>query len=372
MRVLRARKPGTNEVIATYVNYSAHATVLGSSNTLASGDYTGPASEELAKDGGIGFVQVATLGREQPNRDSCPENTTGWTAERIDICKIHTYGKRVADRARQALATAAPVSGPVNVEMHSYLMQDVATNAPIYALNYGGFAVGAPINRAIVAPWAAGPVLGTPSFSGRIGNIMLSGGPGEMYPQIVNTVRALVPGKQGYLSLGTAGDFLGYIIAPFEAYPEPIRKSMLDGNPPPTPSDCSGVPSPFGCPSPIDNDNYFFNVSHTFGERLLCSMLRGAGEVFPEDEADYQAAYVPNRAGGPVGVPGCPAYTNDTLQAADFDTRFSSTSIAPEAAPVDSPDPVVPEAPLTAVLPLLAMLVAGTTFAVRRRATTSA
>lgn len=32
--------------------------------------------------------------------------------------------------------------------------------------------------------------------------------------------------------------------------------------------------------SPIDNDNYFFNVSHTMGERVTCSLLRGAGEVF--------------------------------------------------------------------------------------------
>ena len=32
--------------------------------------------------------------------------------------------------------------------------------------------------------------------------------------------------------------------------------------------------------SPLDNDNYFFNVSPTMGERVTCSLLRGAGEVF--------------------------------------------------------------------------------------------
>jgi hypothetical protein len=204
-------------------------------------------------------------------------------------------------------------------------------------------------------------VLGSPSFSGRIGNILMSGGPGEMYPQIVNTVRSLVPGKQGYMSLGTAGDFLGYIIAPFEAYPEPIRKSMLDGNPPPTPSDCSGVPSPFGCPSPIDNDNYFFNVSHTFGERLLCSMLRGASEVFPADGENYQDAYVPR-----AGTPGCAAFATDTLVPANTDIRFSSTPGAPDAVITEEPSPVVPEAPVAALLPLLALAVAGGTVVVRR------
>jgi hypothetical protein len=31
--------------------------------------------------------------------------------------------------------------------------------------------------------------------------------------------------------------------------------------------------------SPVDNGNYFFNVSDTMGERVNCSLLR-AGEVF--------------------------------------------------------------------------------------------
>ncbi len=367
MRVLRATDPSTGDVIATYVNFSAHATVLGSDNTLASGDYTGPASAELAKDGGIGFVQVATLGRQQPNRDSCP--TPGLSGAAGDICKIESYGARVAARARKALAeNSSVITGTPVVEMHSYLMTDLATNAPIYALSYGGFAIGAPINRAITPPWTQGTVIGAPSFSGRIGDVLLSGGPGEMYPQIVNTVRALVPGKRGYMSLGTAGDFLGYIIAPFEAYPEPIRKSMLDGNPPPTPSDCSGVPSPIGCPSPIDNDNYFFNVSHTFGERLLCSMLRGASEVFEEDAVDYRETYAPESRGG---ISGCAAYANDTLMETDYDTRFSSTVGLPEAAP-DEPEPVVPEVPSTVLLPLAAIGLATAGFAARRRAASQA
>jgi len=35
---------------------------------------------------------------------------------------------------------------------------------------------------------------------------------------------------------------------------------------------------------PIGNDNYFFNVSHTMGERVTCSLLRGAGELFGSDQ----------------------------------------------------------------------------------------
>ena len=53
-----------------------------------------------------------------------------------------------------------------------------------------------------------------------------------------------------------------------EAYPEPIRRSFFNQRGDEV--------------SPIDNDNYFFNVSHTMGERVTCSLLRGAEEVLGE------------------------------------------------------------------------------------------
>ena len=130
-------------------------------------------------------------------------------------------------------------------------------------------------------------------------------------------VRESVPAR-GYLNIGTAGDFLGYIVAPFEAYPEPVRRGFFDGGPPPAGNpDCSGgaapvaVPSPIGCPSPIDNDNYFFNASHTYGERLTCSLLRGAGEVLEADKNLYWSTY--SR---------CPLFANDYAAPADLDTTF--------------------------------------------------
>jgi hypothetical protein len=51
--------------------------------------------------------------------------------------------------------------------------------------------------------------------------------------------------------------------------------------------------------SPIDNDNYFFNVSHTLGERLGCAFLRGAGEVLGKGTAYRDAD------------PGCLPFAND-------------------------------------------------------------
>jgi hypothetical protein len=145
-------------------------------------------------------------------------------------------------------------------------------------------------------------VLGTVTASVRIGDVLLSAGPGEMYPQIPLKVRELMPDVRGYMTAGLANDQLGYLIAPYEAYPEPIKTSFFDssfangdviGNctsaPGPT---CAGDPTP----DPIGNDNYFFNVSHTMGERVTCSLLRGAGEVFgrgsaPRDGYDRCATF---------------------------------------------------------------------------------
>jgi len=44
-------------------------------------------------------------------------------------------------------------------------------------------------------------------------------------------------------------------------------------------------------PDPIGNDNYFFNVSHTFGERLTCDFLRGAGDIVAGDSQKYWSTY---------------------------------------------------------------------------------
>jgi hypothetical protein len=142
--------------------------------------------------------------------------------------------------------------------------------------------------------------------------VLFTGAPGEPYAQISQKVRDTVPGMRGYMNIGTAGDFLGYIIAPLEAYPEPIRRSALSGDPPPAgdPACAAGGVS-VGCPDPIGNDNYFFNVSHTFGERLTCDFLRGAGDILAGDPMKYWSQYER-----------CPLFATDLALPPGFDTTF--------------------------------------------------
>ena len=310
LRVLQAKDPTTHKVIATYLNYSSHPTVLDSDNVYVTGDYPGVESQLLgAAYGGFGFDQVATLGRTQPARTGCPDKALA--AQPKLRCELDEYAGRVLKRAELAVAGEQPLTGSPTVALQSYLIEDVTTNPILVAGSYGGYAFGAPIYRAVNPPWFTGDVLGTTAFSGRIGDILISGGPGEMYPQIVAAVRSAVKGMRGYLNIGTAGDFLGYIVYPLSAYPEPIRRSLFDGDPPPAGNTCSGVHSPVGCPDPVGNDNFFFNASLTFGTRLTCALLRGAGDVLTGQPRSYWST-----------LPVCRDFSDDLNRPVDVDTTY--------------------------------------------------
>jgi hypothetical protein len=293
VRVLQARDD-EGAPLATLLNFSAHATVLGSGNTKISGDWVQAANPLLEQRfGGEAMTVVGTLGRTQPGDRGCSD-PAATSEDAQSLCKLHDYAARVVDRAADAVAAAKPIKGNI-VDARSYLITDPSSNALILGLEYAGEPLGVPLNRSFTPPWLTGNVLGTVTASARIGDVLLSSGPGEMYPQIPLKTAEIVPAR-GYMTAGLANDQLGYLIAPFEAYPEPIRRSFFN-------QEGDEV-------SPIDNDNYFFNVSHTMGERVTCSFLRGAGEVFGRG-LDYWSGYER-----------CPAFANDLPLEHGADTGF--------------------------------------------------
>jgi hypothetical protein len=301
VRVLQARDPSTGAPLVTLLNFSAHPTVLGPDNTKVSGDWPQGANALLAQRfGGSAITVVGTLGRTQPADRGCRDPSVSG-ADAVNLCAIDTYAGAVVDRAARAVAGARPVSGTPLVATRSYLIEDPATNALLLGLDLGGGAVGVPINRSLTPPWMTGNVLGTVTASARIGSVLISSGPGEMYPQIPLKVASLAP-AQGYMTAGLANDQLGYLIAPYEAYPEPIRRSFFNQR---------GDQI-----SPVDNDNYFFNVSHTMGERVTCSLLRGAGEVFGRGLAFWQA------------YPRCATFASDLVMPAGADADLLTSGNA--------------------------------------------
>jgi len=306
VRVLQAKDPSTGEVLDTYVSFSAHPTVLGSSNTKVTGDYVGRLDVAIEKAfPGFAMDQVATLGRTQPTDRGCKDPSVASDQDSQNLCALDEYAARVLTKVKEAADRAQPLTGAPVVAMNSYFLNDPTTSPVLAGIVYAGSVIGAPAARAGNAPWYTGNLLGTSVFTGRIGDILIAGGPGEMYPQIVQKVRDTVeatakagggPPIRGQINIGTAGDFLGYIIAPLEAYKCPAEASIVSGT-------CNlstdTDPTTVG-PDPVGNDNYFFNISHTFGERLTCDLLRGAGDILTGDKSTYWSQY--DR---------CPAFIND-------------------------------------------------------------
>ena len=265
MRVLQAVGPD-RDPRHTLVNFSAHATVLGSGTTKIHGDWVQAFNPQLERAiGGSVVTMVGTLGRTQPADRACSDK--GKEGEAAETCRLDEYAARLAERARAAIGNAQPLPTHPEVDGRSYLITDITTSPLILGLEYAGGPLGIPLNRAQAPPWQVGPVIGTGTATMRIGDVIVHAMPGEAYPQIPGTVRSLSPSLRGQMTAGLANDQLGYLIAPYEAYPEPIRRSVFNERGDEV--------------SPIDNDNYFFNVSHTMGERVICSLLRGVGELAP-------------------------------------------------------------------------------------------
>jgi len=285
VRVLQARTPGGGAVRHTMLDFSAHATVLGS-QPFASGDWPQAINPMMEKAfGGDALTIVGTLGRTQPaDGNDCQGDED--TSKATNFCELKTYADKLMPKIAEAVGKAQPLTGTPKVDSAGYYIQDPATNAFLLSLLYGGANTGMPVHRADSAPWLTGNLIGTSTTSMRIGDLLLSAGPGEMYPQIVEQVRANTPGLRGYMTAGLANDQLGYLIAPVEAYPEPMVTTA----------------------AALANDNYAFNPSHTIGERVTCSLERGAGAVFGLGTAPRDAN------------PRCNAFVNDTTYAAGSDT----------------------------------------------------
>jgi hypothetical protein len=272
VRVLQARDL-RNRPLVTLLNFSAHATVLGASNTRITGDWPQQANLLMERRfGGRAITVVGTLGRTQPADRGCPgiQSHSGAPGEAEALCALDDYAGRVLDRVAEAVRTAEPLMGDPHVAARSYLIQDPETSPTLLGLYYLGDPIGAALVRSASPPWLTGTILGTVTASARIGDLLLSAMPGEAFPQVSLAVRKRIDAR-GFMTAGLANDQLGYLIAPYRSYPEPIRRSLFSQR---------GDEI-----DPISNDNYTFNVSHTIGQRVECSLLRGAGELFGRGDA---------------------------------------------------------------------------------------
>lgn len=251
VRVLQARSVATGAVVTTLVSYNAHAT-LGGANGVH-GDWPQFLSDRMTSVlGGVGIAMQGSVGRVQPCRPQCsftdPAQFGGATDRKT------AYVNALMRHVQTATSSSArmPVQGFVNG--HSTFIREPITSPAVLALFAGGQAVGAELRRSNVAPYLVGNVIGTPVSSLAIGNLLVSGFPGEAYPNIALGVARAVPGKM-HLPLGLANDQIGYLIAPTAAYPLVAAEV--------------GV-----------NDNSIFNVSPTVGDHVMCASITNAKKFY--------------------------------------------------------------------------------------------
>ena len=286
IRVLRAFAPGSTKPFAVLINAAIHATVGGSGNRYLSSDWVSTLSEYIEQQdaGATAVTIVGDVGRTQPNDRACVVNpaTPGRFLEPLsqnlvrydldprapDSCPISQFARRVQAWVNEAVAKTERAITTSGVDYREMFIRDASNSVILFGANYGGDLAGIPINRGIFPPYLTGTVLGTWVGAYRVGDLLMLSAPGEAYPSIRDGVLAAVRTTQPTWIFGLANDQLGYLIAPTpEGYPEPIRKSFFDGDP--------HDPSTWGV-SPIDNDNYFFNVSPTIGDHVMCTMIKGA------------------------------------------------------------------------------------------------
>jgi hypothetical protein len=291
VRVLRAFHPGDTSGVpfAVLVNAAIHATVGGSGNRYVSSDWVSTLSKyiELQYPGAKAVTIVGDVGRTQPNDRSCdtiPGNPGFFTepltgaatpydvdTKAPDSCPISQFARRVQAWVNKAITDTEQTISVPGVAFRELFIRDVSDSVILFGANYGGDLAGVPINRAITPPYLTGTILGTWVGAYRVGDLLMLSAPGEAYPNIREGVLKAVKTKKPTWIFGLANDQLGYLIAPTPAgYPEPVRKSFFDGDP--------HDPTTWGV-SPIDNDNFFFNVSPTIGDHVMCTMIKGAEQL---------------------------------------------------------------------------------------------
>lgn len=254
LRVMQATATNGSGVIATVMQYAAHATEnLGRG---LHGDWPQFMSDRLgAEFGGVGLAFEGAVGRTQPCRPRCgytDRSTPGYEIPE----RREAYPAMLDFHVRRSLTGAAGVTGPIKATQ-SFIRHEVV-NPFLYALVTHGDAIGAPIARSLDKPWVVGTTLLTPVSALALGNLLVLAAPGEAYPNIPYGVSETTNTPWNRIwTLGLANDQLGYLIAPSEAYPEVAAEV--------------GV-----------NDNSIFNVSPTIGDHIMCTQIRLAGLVgFP-------------------------------------------------------------------------------------------
>jgi hypothetical protein len=256
--------------IATLLNYSPHATVLGSANKGASGDWPEWAAGMAETGaGGIGLGSVGSLGREDFGAKE--DGDAGEAEARARLARM------IAD----ATASAQVLPG-TGVDVRTTFFREpiaqpilLANLLPEGTIDAGGYDLS--IDRDINPPWITGDFLGTYAGAARIGDVFIAVAPGETFPEVQFYLRDEqgVREARTHFHLGASNDFLGYMVRPVSTYAKVFREGAFFLGGCPEEELMSYTPMPKdGC-----TDHWTLMVSPTIGTHVSCTIQNAAGTL---------------------------------------------------------------------------------------------
>lgn len=204
----RANDRGGN-TIATVAAYARHPTSRGSGTLIAHADWHGPFSKRAEQRfGGVGIAFPSGLGNMS--------GRGGWQA-----------GSTIADRI-PPVGAGKPVPNP-DVRSTQRIWVQPVTNTALLALGANGFFDRPFVLQPTEATIEAGKsdqnrcvsssllTVETAITAMRVGNLTITGGPGELFSNITNTIREdEFERGQIAIPISLANDGLGYIMQRFE------------------------------------------------------------------------------------------------------------------------------------------------------------
>lgn len=278
--------------IATLMNYAPHATVLGSNNTRATGDWTAWAAQEAPlqslnpgplPDGGIGIGLVGALGAMDWNKsgDNDEKEAEARSRLRTMLAAAHAARSEVAgdEVAVRSIFIREPLTQPILLANFAPKLQLPGINSSLS------------IERAETPPWTTGgAVIGTYAAAIRLGDVFISTFPGEPFPQLHYALRDCdtrpsgaedadcggITGARVNFLFGGANDFLGYMLYTIEQYQQSFQEGAfyLGGCPEEAILEGAGQDIDGACP-----DHWALMVSPTIGRHIVCSVQNAAAEL---------------------------------------------------------------------------------------------
>jgi hypothetical protein len=273
-RLLWAEDRETGERIATFANYSPHATVLGSGNKGASGDWPEWAALIAeARFGGTGLGSVGTLGREDFGAED--DGAKGEAEARARLERMVTDATAAASQVPAKLGVAARTVFIREPIMQPILFANLAPEGAAETATQGALGYDISIDRDVAPPWLTAATLGTYAGAARIGDVFLGSSPGEPFPEVQQYLRdeGGVTGARAHFHLGAANDFLGYMLRPVDHYPQVFTEGamFLGGCPEEAIYEGFGLDYDGACP-----DHWTLMVSPTIGTHVACTIQAAA------------------------------------------------------------------------------------------------